>query len=257
MDEKIRKAIKLFHEKKWDDAIDAFSQILETTKSAEIYNNLALCYYNKNDSKKAERFYLKALEANPKLMQVYVNLADLYFKQKNFVSAINLLQSGCYELPDETVLPHYLARVYMEDARLDLAIDELNKVLEVQDNNYDAYYDLGRVYFELGQYDLAVSNFESVLEYKDDNEWVYYYLGQAHEANDEIDKAMSSYLRAIALNEKFYPAYKKVAILFLARNDIKDAVEYFKDYISFDLPQEEKESVKNTIDRIKEVNDLT
>jgi len=256
MEQKIQEAIKLFQEQKWDEAIDAFSQILETTQSAEIYNNLALCYYNKSDLEKAEMFYLKALETNPKLTQVYINLADLYFRQKNFVSAINLLQSGVYELPDEIVLSHYLARVYMEDARLDLAIDELNKVLEAQEENYDAYYDLGRIYFELGEYDLTVSNFESVLEYKDNNEWVYFYLGQAYEANDQVDKAMSSYLRAIALNEKFYPAYKKVAILFLARNDFQDAIEYFEDYMSFDLPQEEKENIQATVERIKGVNGL-
>ena len=88
----------------------------------------------------------------------------------------------------------------MEDAKLDLAVDELVYVLEQQPDNYDAYYDLGKVHFELGNYQLAIENFENVLEFKDNNEFIFYYLAEAHEANDEIDKAISNYLKSIAMS---------------------------------------------------------
>ena len=105
--------------------------------------------------------------------------------------------------------------------------------------------------FELGNYDVAIENFENVLEYKDNNEWVYYYLAQAYEANNEIDKAISNYLKAIAVNYNFIPAYKKVGILFLARGDYEDALEYFEDYLNMDIPQEETAQVKELVNRIK------
>ena len=76
-------------------------------------------------------------------------------------------------------------------------------------------------------------------------------MAQAYEANNEIDKAISNYLKAIAVNDKFTLAYKKVGVLFLARNDYEDAIEYFEDYIQFDIPQEEKDSVEKLIERIK------
>lgn len=254
MDKKIEKALKLFQNKEYEKAIDAFSQILETVHdNAELYNNLALSYSCIGESEQAEKYYLKALSINPKLAQVYINLADLYFKQRNFADAVDLLQTGSFEIPDNLLITHYLARVYMEDSRLDLAIDELNKILEQQPENYDAYYDLARVYFELGNYDLAISNFENVLEYKNDNEWIYYYLGQAYEANNEVDNALSSYLRAIAISEEFYPAYKKAGILFLAKNDFDNAVEYFEEYIKLGVSEEEVKNIKKTIERIKKV----
>ena len=139
----------------------------------------------------------------------------------------------------------------MEDARLDLAIDELYKILEKQPENYDAYYDLARVNFELGNYDIAIENFENVLEYKTDNEWIYYYLAQAYEANNEIDKAISNYLKSLAVNYNFAPAYKKAGILFLARGDYDDALEYFEDYMEKDIPQEEIKQIKELTERIK------
>lgn len=251
-EEKINKALDLYKEGKYKEAIDSFSSVLETEgDNAEIYNNIGLCYANLGDDEKAEKNYLKSQELNPKLPQVYINLADIYYKQKDMGSGIELMSQGIYEIPDNLVFRHYLARFYMEDAKLDLAIDELEHILEKQPENYDVYYDLARVHFELGNYASAIENFENVLEYKSENPLLYYALAQAYEANDEIDKAISNYLKAIAHNDSFSPAYKKVGILFFARGDFEDAIEYLEDYTKFDIPKEENEKVSDLIERIK------
>ncbi len=252
MKEKIDKAIECFKQKDWNGAIDLFTSVLEVeTDNAEIYNNLGLCYTNVGDEDKAEKNYLRCIELNPQIPQCYINLADLYYKQKRLGEGINILSYAVDMLPNDLVFRHYLARFYMEDAKADLAIDELVYVLEKQPDNYDAYYDLGRVYFEFGNYDSAIENFENVLEYKEDNEWIYYYLAEAYQANDEIDKAISNFLKAIATNNKFPICYKKVAILFMARGDYEDAIEYLEDYLNFDIPQEEKDNVNKLISNIK------
>ena len=68
---------------------------------------------------------------------------------------------------------------------------------------------------------------------------------------DEIDKALSNFLKAIAVNDAFHPAYKKAAILFLARGDMEDAIEYFESYMDLNIPAEEKENIKKLVERIK------
>ena len=93
------------------------------------------------------------------------------------------------------------------------------------------------------------------MEYKENNEFVYYILAQAYEANDEIDKAISNYLKAITVNDKFHPAYKKAGILFMARGDYDDAIEYLEDYIKLDVPEEEIDNVKALIEKIKKKRD--
>lgn len=252
MKKQVDNAIELYNKGEFQKAIDIFSSVLETnTDNAEIYNNIALCYANLGEYEKAEKNYLKAQSLNPRLPQIYINLSDIYYRKKDMASGIGLLTTGICEIPDNLVLRHYLARFYMEDAKLDLAVDELEHILEKQPENYDVYYDLGKVHFELGNYACAIENFENVLEFKSENPLIYYYLGEAYEANDEIDKALSNYLKAIARNEMFSPAYKKAAILFLARGDREDAIEYFEDYINLDIPKEEISKIKELIERIK------
>ena len=252
MKEKIDKAIECFKKQDWNGAIDLFTSIVEIdTENAEVYNNLGLCYVNIGDEDKAEKNYLKSIELNPQIPQCYINLADLYYKQRRLGEGINILSFAVDNLPDDIIFRHYLARFYMEDAKLDLAIDELIYVLEQQPDNYDAYYDLAKVYFEFGNYESAIENLENVLEYKQDNELIYYYLAEAYQANDEIDKAISNFLKSIATNNKFTLAYKKVAILFMARGDYEDAIEYLEDYLNFDIPQEEKDGVNKLVEGLK------
>ena len=252
MSELLDKALELFQKKEYKKAINAFQVVLENEEeSAEIYNNIGVAYSNTGDYKNAETYLNKALNLNPNLPQIYLNMSDVYYRQKEISYAIECLRAGETALPDNTVIPHYLARILMEDAQLDLAIDELDKILEKEPDNYDAYYDLGRVYFELGNWEGAISNFENILEFKDQNELIYFYLAQAYEANDEIDKAISNYLKSTAINNSFHPAFKKLGMLFMARGDKEDAIEYFEDYINFDIPEEEKENIRKLIQRIK------
>lgn len=251
--EKINNALDLMKNNKYEEAIEAFKDMLDThsENKAEILNNIGVAYANLNKLEEAEENFVNSLKINPMFVQTYINLADLYYKRHELELAIDILLTGEGYLPEDVVIPHYLARVYMEDARLDLAIDELDKVLEAQPENYDAYYDLGKVYFDLGDWASAIANFESVVEFKKDNALIYYYLGQAYEANDEIDKAISNYLKALTINDKFHPAYKKLGILFLARRDYEDALEYFNDYMEHDIPQEEIDNTKKIVAKIE------
>ena len=252
MSNNIDKAMELFKERKYKECVDAFSLVLENEPdNADVYNNMAVAYSCMGDIEQAEKFFVKAIELDPQLAQAYINLSDLYYKAGDLASAVGTLQRGSYELEDNLTLAHLLARVYIDDQRWDDAIDELERVLDGEPENYDAYYDLGHVYFEMGDYEGAISNFETVTQYRENSELLFYSLAQAYEANNEIDKAISNYLKSIAVNDKFSLAYKKVGILFMARNDFEDAIEYFEDYTKFDIPQEEKDSVAKLIERIK------
>jgi Flp pilus assembly protein TadD len=146
MNEKIEQALECFKKKDYNGAIDLFTAAAEIeTDNAEIYNNLGLCYANTGDDEKAEKNYLKCIELNPKIPQCYINLSDIYYRQNRLSEGINILSYAIDNMPDDLIFRHYLARFYMEDAKQDLAIDELEYILDKQPDNYDAYYDLAKI----------------------------------------------------------------------------------------------------------------
>ena len=248
---KVENALELFKKGDYSEALEMFKDALaEDSDNPNILNNMGLCYLYLEDEENAQKSFLEALALDDKLVQVYINLADLYYRQHEMLKAIEILQNGVYKVPDNPALRHYLARVYIDDSRYDIAIDQLDEVLEISPKNYDAYWDLGRVYFELGVWDMAISNYEKVLEYVDTNPLIYYNVALAYEANDEVDKAISNHLKAISVNPDFVHSYKNLGVLFLARGEQQDAKEYFEDYLKFDIPQEEKDTISKILKKL-------
>lgn len=247
----LQNALDAFKAADYLTAVDAFLKVLEGDKNnPNLLNNIGLCYAKLAKDELAIEYFLKTLSINPKSVQTYINISDVYYRNKNIIEAINILENGVTLMPEEIALKHYLSRFYTEDCRYDLAMDQLFEILDIDEENVDAYWDLGNIQFELGDYDSAIANYENVLEKVNDNSVLYYQTAITYEANDNVDKAISNHLKAISANENFHPSYKKLGILFMARDDKESAIEYFQDYLTFDLPSDEKENIQNLIERI-------
>lgn len=144
-------------------------------------------------------------------------------------------------------------RELITDCRFDDALELLQIATEEEPDNVDYNYELARIFMEMGNYASAISNLELVTE-KTRNHLLYYMLGEAYQADEQIDKAIGAYLKSIMLNEKFALPYKKLGILFLGRNDKLSSIEYFEDYLELDIPEEEKISTRQVLNRIKNEN---
>ena len=250
-DTNLKKALDYFKSADYEKAAEAFISVLETDKNnPNILNNIGLCYSKLAKDDLAIEYFMRTLSINPKSVQTYINLSDVYYRNKNIIDAINLLENAVTLMPNEIALKHYLSRFYSDDCRYDLAMTQLFEILDIDSDNLDAYWDLGSIQFELGDYDSAIDNYENVLEKITDNAVLYYQTAIAYEAVDNIDKAISNHLKAISVNENFHPSYKKLGILFMARGDNESAIEYFQDYLNFDLPEDEKKTISDTINRI-------
>lgn len=252
MENKIKEALEYFNKKDYNKALNLFNEVLKDDKNnPNIISNIGLCYANLNDDDKAQEFYLKALNIDNKMVQTIINLSDSYVKTNKILEAIDLLQTAVYNLPEVSVLKHYLSRVYLIDKRYEEASFVLNEILDENPKDIDANWDLGVISFEQGDYQSAISFFENVIAQKDDNPAIFYKTALAYEANDEIDKAISYLLRAIVLNENFEIAYKKLGIFFMAKGDKRSAIDYFEDYLNFDLSDDEKKQVEALIKKMK------
>ncbi len=141
-------------------------------------------------------------------------------------------------------------RELIADCRYDDALELLQIASDEEPDNVDYNYELARVFMELGNYPAAVSNLELVTE-KIRNHLIYYMLAEAYQADEQTDKAIGAYLKCLMLNEKFPLAYKKLGVLFLSRGDKISAKEYFEDYLKLDIPKNEKEQVRNILNRIQ------
>jgi len=101
----------------------------------------------------------------------------------------------------------------------DKAVDCFNKIIEMEPDNYKAWYNLGIAHFHLKKTEEALKAYQRALEIKPNYEYVLYNIGLLYETQKgDLKKALSYYEKACKLNEKFTYAFQ-------ALNDVRKKLD--------------------------------
>ena len=93
--EKFKKAEQLFNEKKFDESISNYKEILGSNPGfLPALNNIALCFEHLNKLIDAEKYYSKCLTLKSDEITFMNNLSIVYLKQKKFDKALPLLKKS-------------------------------------------------------------------------------------------------------------------------------------------------------------------
>ena len=212
-----------FHaERQWDRAAEELNQVvIADPHNIEAHRLLGDTYLNLKRRSDAIR-HLEVLAARETTnVQVYIQLAKLYERQRNY------------------------------DQALACAL----KVNKLAPNNWHLGNLLGRAYFNKGRYDEAVKTYEKALG-QSDRAWVRNNLGLLYIHQKKWDKAKTELTKAIYLDNKnavvrnnLGVVYQNLGKLDQARRQYKTAVELKPDYnkaqINLDEITEKMEKQKN------------
>jgi tetratricopeptide (TPR) repeat protein len=164
------------------------------------------------DLKKAEAYYIRALELNPKFSNPWMQLGRIDFLNGNFASAVTKFNKIVVDKEVIDPATHtgfyywrglvngYLER-YTESENDFLKVIEGNKI-----NNgigaWAAYVDLAWVYFQRGKFDEIKNVMEEAVMYYPDNPWVLtmygialYNLGMINDAHYYLVRAEEEVLK--------------------------------------------------------------
>ena len=131
MNELEQKALDLLKEGEYEKAAKIYLQLAVSEASqAKFLSAAAGCYDRLGDKKIALQLYKKALIANPQSVLTMVNMATLYYENKQYDKTVEISQ----------------------------------KVLEIEPNNFAALMNLGNAHYALGQYQEALSAYEKMYE---------------------------------------------------------------------------------------------
>lgn len=173
---------------------EAFS-ILFYKSSGEFFEHF-------NNYNKAEKIYESAIKRTQREELFYHKLADICLKKNNMESAVDCYKRALDANPNNRDILVKLATVTQTffPENLDEAIDYYNKLLEIEDENAQIYYELGHLYLKKQDKIHAIVAFKLALEKDIDNPFYNNSLAYAFVQAELYDEAIEYYQKAIKLN---------------------------------------------------------
>ena len=159
-----RKAVEYQKAMKWEKAIETYQELLKfDPMSAEVHNNIGVCYEKQGQLKMAAKSYEKAISINPRFYASYNNLGIIYYRLKDFDRARAAYEQALQLNPGNSQSEVNLALVYERLRRGELARRTLERVLANDPENPEAHYNLARMLEEQGQQEEALTHYRQFL----------------------------------------------------------------------------------------------
>ena len=144
-----------------DEAIGHYERALEANSlDANSYINLGkLVLVWRQDPSRAEGHFNRAAQLSPEAAEPFILQADAAIKAKDYQSALKPLRLAVKAAPDNARARYLLAVVLVEKDLPSEAIEHAEKAAEVEPDVYEHRILLGRLYSEESRLDLALDEF--------------------------------------------------------------------------------------------------
>ena len=163
--------IKLFEDKDYINAAKKFKLSSEIGNLPEInfnedvvYYNAALSFERGNKLDDAKIQYKLSAENNYEPVGCIRRIADITLKEGDTAAYVTILQDGIEKVADNQILMLLLIDHYSNVQQLDIALDYLNKVIEIDPTNKVYHYAKGTFYDKKENFEGAFEAYSKAIE---------------------------------------------------------------------------------------------
>ncbi|MNK02236.1 lipoprotein NlpI [compost metagenome] len=143
----------------------------------------------------------KAISVDPNAI-FYMERAQYYIRKGNYFSAKNDLLKGQKTDPKNLQVYNLLAQVYTYENDFTNAIASVNKAIELDATDINSILTRGEVYAMKQDYDLAIEDYKRVIALDPENYHGYYYLAETYYKQEKMDDFCIEITRSLRLIEK-------------------------------------------------------
>ena len=112
--------------------------------------------------------------------------------------------------------------------RVDEAIAQYRKALEIEPDHAGAHTNLGNALAGRGELDEAIAHYRKALEIEPDHVEAHNNLGNALSNHGEVEAAIAHYRMALAIKADFVEAHNNLGTALARRGDVDEAMAHFR-----------------------------
>jgi Tfp pilus assembly protein PilF len=181
-----------------DEATKYFVKALSLdTRYYLAWNALGLAHSSKGRFDESVKAYQKCLEINPQFTEARNNLGTVYQEMKLFDKAENEFKSALLDLGYQNrELPYYnLARLDVLRGRLDEALDNVQKAIQIKPRLAMAHDLRGLIYEKLNSLGQAIASYEAAVKIVPEEIPFNFHLAVAYFKNGDYAKAKEIFVK--------------------------------------------------------------
>jgi predicted Zn finger-like uncharacterized protein len=180
------------------EAKDKLAALLSTNQQdAEVTRAVGRAEQALGNDEVAETYFRKAIELKPEEFDGYLALAQLFFKANKPDQASAVLNEAAARVEETSEMRRMLGESELARNRIESAIHEYQRALELDPSDNDAKFGLGRALRKNGQLEDAKALFETLGTAEDAMSGLEVEKGRVFEAEGEYKKAIASYASAL------------------------------------------------------------
>jgi tetratricopeptide (TPR) repeat protein len=213
---------------KLKEADSIFSQLMKKyPMNANFHYQLGLVREQQKDSTAMKHYNLTIL-LQKNHQQALAKVAKRALVSGKLMKAERLSKQGLDTNPTNKTLLSILAQSYYFQKEHQHAIDEFEKLVEMEAGSELIHTRIGTSYFHLDNYDTAISNFIKALGYEDKNHATHYSLGKLYALKGDYENSEKHLLLAILFKDQILDEeYTSLGLTYKLLEDPKLALNYF------------------------------
>ena len=217
---KYKKGNVLFGLKRYEEAINELKNI----KSLEAYKLISKCYEKMGKPRKAIIYLTKAYEREQDI-EILFEISEISLKNGFHINCISILERILIDDSKNERVLEKMARNYLELQKFEHAIACCEELLEINENNVNAYIILSETFPYFGDYDKIMEFVKRGLEIDPQCAELWKQKAWAHFPFD-IDEFCRCFERAVKLEPNNIKNYKNL-IRYCTFNDRKDKAKMY------------------------------
>jgi len=172
----------------------------------KVYNELGDLYLTRGESGKAKDLLIKCLELFPMNAEARLKLAQIYYYVQMYKEAmheiVNLETNNLHSTDSYFVK----ALILKETQAFEEAINALQKAIEFDNENWEAYNLIGMIYYSLDD-PIGAEYFTTATRLFPNNLEIRFNAGLVYQHFNLFDKAIAEYDYVISADSTYYQAY--------------------------------------------------
>jgi tetratricopeptide (TPR) repeat protein len=186
----------------------------------------------KGNQEKAIELAREALFRDPKTLQAYKTMMQVYFEQKQFSMArLIALRASKLDAADPEIF-YTLGLINLSEKESAKARTQFKAAVAARPDFLPAHYQLCKMAFDQEDYQGAEEHLRRILQANGKNPDALLNLGVAYKGMGQLDKAMATYDEAQKLNSDMPELYLNRGIIIGIKGDPEKAITMFKTYIA-------------------------